>query len=287
MTLVQRAHRRDQSDGSIRALMRSDRVAAGINVRQDVHYRLFIVLHETWDFVTITVRPGLNTAKSGRVGRFRRANVAGLCVSINQEVSGVPEADRGPSQEEIALVTRAQGGDGDAFSKLVRLYQRRAVAVAYRLLGSSDDAQDVSQDAFVRAYRNLGQLEDPARFGGWLMRTVCNLSLNYRRSRTLRLATSLDESVTTSDGWRDPATGGRVAVTSGSEVGSSSVELQGAIGAAIEQLPDKQRLALILFSVEGMAQKQVAEVLGCSVELVKWNVFQARKTLKELLAGYL
>jgi len=66
-----------------------------------------------------------------------------------------------------------------------------------------------------------------------------------------------------------------------------SGELGGAVGEAIGRLPEKQRLALILFSIEGLPQKEVAEILECSVELVKWNVFQARKTLRKTLAGYL
>jgi len=208
-------------------------------------------------------------------------------VSTTQEVDNVPDAERGPTPENIELVRKAQSGDDEAFASLVRLYHRRAIAVAYRLLGNAEDAADVSQDAFVRAYRSLGQLEDPTRFGGWLMRTVCNLSLNYRRSRKLRLTASLDDTITTSDNWRDPQTGRRVRGADDPGDVASPVELQGAIGKAIGQLPDKQRLALILFSVEGMPQKEVAEVLECSVELVKWNVFQARKKLKESLAVYL
>lgn len=185
------------------------------------------------------------------------------------------------------MVLRARAGDDDAFCELVRLHHKKAIAVAYRLLGKKEDAEDVSQDAFAKAYRNLGQLEDPARFGGWLMRTVCNLALNYRRGRKLRMTASFDESLAGADDWRDPATGHRTEESDQKLGTSDAMALRGAIGDAIEQLPDKQRLALILFSVEGLPQKQVAEVLECSVELVKWNVFQARKKLKELLADYL
>lgn len=186
---------------------------------------------------------------------------------------------------EQALVCRAQGGDTEAFGELVRIYRRRAVSVAYRLLGNVEDASDASQDAFVRAYRSLSQLDDAARFGGWLMRTVCNCALNFRRSRKLRAVASLDDTPLAAEEVRDPHTGQRLSGNAGET--PLSAELHGAVGEAIEQLPEKQRLALILFSVEGMPQKQVAEVLDCSVELVKWNVFQARKKLKEMLAEYL
>jgi RNA polymerase sigma-70 factor, ECF subfamily len=185
---------------------------------------------------------------------------------------------------EVDLVCRAKAQDTQAFGELVRRYQRRAVSVAYRLVGNSADASDVSQDAFVRAYRSLDQLEDPARFGPWLMRVVSNLSLNFRRSRATRPASSLDDSLLDGVDFQKPRGGLRLAA---SDEDSQAAELDGAVSKALEQLPDQQRLALILFSVEGVPQKEVAEILECSVELVKWNVFQARKKLKELLAGLL
>ena len=188
---------------------------------------------------------------------------------------------------EMNLVRRAQGGDADAFADLVRLYQRRAVSVAYRLVGNVEDASDVSQDAFVRAFRCLDQLDDPARFGPWLMRIVSNQSLNFRRSRSSRAAASLDDMIGDPGEARRPATGMKLATDEGDETGPLPVELHDEISQALATLPDKQRLALVLFSVEGMPQKEVAEVLECSIELVKWNVFQARKKLKDLLQEYL
>lgn len=187
---------------------------------------------------------------------------------------------------QVELVRRATDGDREAFGRLVRIYQRRAVSLAYRLLGNSEDASDVAQDAFVRAYKSLNQLADASRFGPWLMRTVSNLSLNYRRMRATRASGSLDDGVEAVAELRNPATGMKL-VGGVTHPGGQKAELQAAIGSAIEQLPEKQRLALILFSVEGVPQKEVAEILGCTVELVKWNVFQARKKLKGFLADYL
>ena len=188
---------------------------------------------------------------------------------------------------EQGEVRRAQAGDAEAFAGLVRSYQRRAVSVAYRLVGNVEDASDVSQDAFVRAFRCLDQLEDPARFGAWLMRIVSNQALNFRRWRSNRAAASLDDIVMDPAEGRRPATGTKLASEADDSACSSPVELHDAISEALATLPDKQRLSLILFSVEGMPQKEVAEVLECSVELVKWNVFQARKKLKDLLEVHL
>ena len=188
---------------------------------------------------------------------------------------------------EVDLVRRAQAGDSAAFGSLVRSYQRRAVSLAYRLLGNAADAADVSQDAFVRAYRNLAQLDDPGRFGAWLMRVVSNLSLNYRRSRATRAASSLDDALEVGAEIRRPTTQQRLSLRTGDGDQTPTEELHESVSRALERLPDKQRLALILFSVEGLPQKEVADILECSVELVKWNVFQARNKLKEMLAEHL
>ena len=190
-------------------------------------------------------------------------------------------------REGTELVRRAVAGDTQAFAELVRRYQRRAVSVAYRLLGNIEDAGDVSQDAFVRAYDNLSQLTDPSRFAAWLMKIVSNLSLNYRRARSTRSATSLDDAALANVERRDPRTNLRVSTGRDEDDAALPTELHEAVTSALDQLPEKQRLALVLFSVEGLPQKEVAEVLDCSVELVKWNVFQARKKLKEALEAWL
>ncbi len=198
---------------------------------------------------------------------------------------GQPEGSSTNVPSDELLIEQVLGGDDTAFGALVRRYQRQAVAVSYRLLGRADDAADVVQDAFIRAHRNLATLEQRARFGPWLMRIVSNLSLNYRRQRK-RSTAALDDVVEEPGGLRR-ADGDVFVAAVGPEGGLISEELREAIGRAVNALPDKQRLALVLSSVEGMPQKDVAEVLGCSVELVKWNVFQARKTLRIQLASYL
>ena len=215
------------------------------------------------------------------------ANPADRGVSTCEEPSDLATESTVTESSEVALVRRAQRGDADAFGELVRQYQRRAASLAFRLVSNSSDAADVTQDAFVRAYRSLGQLEDPARFGGWLLRIVGNLSLNFRRARASRPAGSLDDAMEGGADFRRPTTGQSLRIERDTGEGPLPTELHGAVSRALETLPDKQRLALILFSVEGLPQKEVADILDCSVELVKWNVFQARQKLKDLLAEHL
>lgn len=185
---------------------------------------------------------------------------------------------------DAELVAQVLAGDTDAFGRLIAPYERAAVSTAYRLLGNSDDARDVVQEAFLRAYRSLARLQDPTRFGPWLLRIVSNLSLNARRSRKSASFT-LDEA----RGTEGATTGeGEPVVTALSpDHHAESRELQQALDAALARLPEKQRMALVLFTIEGWAQKDIAELLECSLETVKWNVFQARKRLKEMLGELL
>ncbi len=208
----------------------------------------------------------------------------------NQEASrkqGPPTA--GPTDGQ--LVATCLSGNRKAFDELIRRYQRQAVAVSYRLLGNSQDSLEVTQDAFLKAFTSLDTLQKPEAFGGWLMRIVSNLSLNYRRSRKTRTAVPLAEVLAPQTGESTEAHGGGsewMSSGAGDPVrGLEGKELGAKLKQALAQLPEKQRLAIVMFTIDEMPQKEVAEALGCSVEAVKWHVFQGRKKLKEILKEHL
>lgn len=229
----------------------------------------------------------------GRAGYCNRAPRAGLTVGgralSSEQVSSV-EAPRptGTPPTDEALVRRAVAGEGAAFDALVERYQRRATSVSYRLLGNLHDALEVCQEAFIRAYRGLHTLEDAGRFGPWLLRIVTNLSLNFRRARGSGVRkVSFEDCIVNEDQSRDelisdaPYSEDRPGAT------LAAAELSARVQAAINELPDQQRTALVLFSIEQLPQKDVASIMGCSVEAVKWHVFQARKKLKDMLGDHL
>ena len=186
------------------------------------------------------------------------------------------------------LVRAALAGEEPAFEQLVERYQRRATSLAYRLLGNLHDALEVCQEAFIRAYRNLDTLENQERFGAWFLRIVSNLSLNYRRSRASGVPKISFEDCIFSDGQSSDelvSTGEADETHPGATLIAS--ELADAVQAAIAELPEQQRLALVLFSIEQLPQKEVASIMNCSVEAVKWHVFQARKKLRVSLAEHM
>src|SRR5438552_76537 len=198
-----------------------------------------------------------------------------------------PRATDLPSDGQ--LVRRAVKGQKDAFDELIRRYQRQAVAVSYRLLGNTNDALEVTQDAFLKAFTSLKTLEQPESFRGWLMRIVSNLSLNYRRSRKTRSQLPLDEILGPEDAKQAGSSGTSEWMARDVDPMHrlASKEMGIRLQEALSQLPEKQRAALVLFTIEQLPQKEVAQTLQCSVEAVKWHVFQGRKKLKELLKDYL
>lgn len=186
------------------------------------------------------------------------------------------------------LVLKSLAGNRQSFDELIVRYQRQAVAVSYRLLGNSHDALEVTQDAFLKAYGSLSTLQKPDAFGGWLMRIVSNLSLNYRRSRKLRSQLPLDDCLGPTESRQTDSSGSEWMARDGDPAHRlESQEMGQKLKEALQQLPEKQRLAIVMFTIEELPQKQVAEALGCSVEAIKWHVFQGRKKLKELMKEYL
>lgn len=159
------------------------------------------------------------------------------------------------------------------------------MAVALRMLGNVDDSMEVAQEAFIKAYQGLKKLKEPGSFAAWLMRIVTNQSLNYRRARAGRrrlLVTEYYDSQTDQqDGsLLDQAPSGEPTPVEKLAADELSEQLQ----QGIEELPENLRTALVLFSVGKLPQKEVADIMGCSVQTVKWNVFEARKRLRKYLA---
>ncbi len=191
-----------------------------------------------------------------------------------------------PSVSDGDLVRATIQGDRRAFDALVSRHQKLASQVAFRLLGNSDDADEVVQESFCRAFGKLKDITDPQKFGGWLMRIVSNQALNFRRNRALRQMVRLADLGNPDDSDRpEPALADKTAlapdeVAAGHELGERIREV-------LAKLPEKQRLALVLFSMEKLPQKEISEMLGISVEAVKWHVFTARKKLKHELREYL
>ena len=173
------------------------------------------------------------------------------------------------------LVKASQAGDRGAFDELMRLYQRRAMQVAVRMLGNADEAAEAVQSGFVKAYLSIKKLREPKRFEAWFFRIITNTAISQRRAAKYRA-----EKIKIAGDCGSK----KVFSPEEREVGE---ELKEAIPRAMLKLSKKEAEAIALFGIEDLPREKVAEIMGCSAEAVKWHVFKARQKLKVLLKEYL
>ena len=182
------------------------------------------------------------------------------------------------AERDARLVERLKAGDTKALDELFRLHRDAAYGVAFRLVGNRDDALDVVQEAFIHVMRGIETFRGQSSFRTWLYRIVTHASLDYRRWRAVRAMGSLD-----ADAAPEPAANRPSQQTPDQEAQDN--DLRKAIEKALENVSEKNRAALVLYAIEGMAYKDIAEVLGISVGTVMSRIFNARARLKELLAS--
>jgi RNA polymerase sigma-70 factor (ECF subfamily) len=180
-----------------------------------------------------------------------------------------PDDEADPRAAERELVEACQRGEREAFDQLVVRYQRDIYRLCYRYVNNHEDANDLAQEVFLKAWRGMGRFRGESSFSTWLYRIAVNACLNFRAAR--RPATQeLPEALP------DPRMGaaGRV----------ESEEQARRVRAAVGRLPEKQRATLILKVYHDLTHEEVAQTLGSSVGTVKANLFHALGNLRRLVA---
>jgi RNA polymerase sigma-70 factor, ECF subfamily len=185
--------------------------------------------------------------------------------------------------EELALVHAAKGGDLEAFSQLVTRYDRNIFRIAQHITHNEEDAQDVVQDAFLKAYTNLAQFQENSKFYTWLVRIAVNEALMKLRKRRNDRTVSLDEDVETEEGSM-PREVADWSPNPEQLYGQS--ELGDILKKTIQGLPPGFRTVFVLRDVEGLSTEETAEMLDLSVPAVKSRLLRARLQLRERLARY-
>ncbi len=191
----------------------------------------------------------------------------------------VPPEER---DDDGALVERAKGGNQDAFAALVRRHQDRAFAVAYRLVRQREDALDIAQEAFVRAYQSLAGFKGEARFSTWLHRIVVNLALDHLRRQHHHEAGEYKDAQALEEAAHQV-----VAPTPNPEQAAQAMEVRGRIQAGLAALPAEQRTALVLREIEGMSYKEIARAMRCSIGTVMSRLHYARRKMQAALRPHL
>lgn len=185
----------------------------------------------------------------------------------------VREAEAG---EAPRFLDRLQAGDAAAFEDLVITYQHRVFGVALRMLGNAAEAQEVAQEAFVRAHRGLGDFRGDAKLSTWLYAITSRLCLTRLGSGERRLARQGEEALLRlADGAPRP------------DAALERSELEAALQRAIAELPEDRRIVVVLRDLEGLSYEEIAQVLDLELGTVRSRLHRARADLKDKLERFL
>jgi RNA polymerase sigma-70 factor, ECF subfamily len=176
------------------------------------------------------------------------------------------------------LVARSIGGDLDSFNQLVLRWERPIYALAYRVIGREEDARDVCQEAFLRAFRALGGFKGQAKFSSWLYRITLNLCRDWIRRQRRQPIAQAPEGVDLLDLATDSTP------TESIEDLVARREMSRAVQRAMATLPEEQRTAIILKEYHGLTFQEIADLLDCPLSTVKTRLYQGLSVLRRHLS---
>jgi RNA polymerase sigma-70 factor (ECF subfamily) len=186
--------------------------------------------------------------------------------------------DDSMTRTDEELVAAATAGDLESFNELVSRWERPIFALAFRTLGREEEARDVVQEAFLRAYRGLRAFKGEAKFSSWLYRITLNLCRDWMRRQRRTPVVAVPEGV-------DPleVADREAAPTESVEDLVARREMSRAVSAAMAELPDEQRTAILLKEYHGLTFQEIADMLGCPLSTVKTRLYQGLSVLRRRL----
>lgn len=184
-------------------------------------------------------------------------------------------------EADLELLRAVLDGDTTAYRGLVEKYQGRVYAMVYGMLRNREDARDVTQEAFVKAYNNLDRFRLESSFYTWLYRIAMNLAIDLTRKRKRRKQTSFDEAIAARDEDGDML---EAHTEDSPRKTLERKQLYARIMGALETLPDDQRQVVLLRELEGLSYKEIAEIIDIPEGTVMSRLFYARKKLQKILA---
>lgn len=179
---------------------------------------------------------------------------------------------------EEDLITRSQNGDIDAFEELVAKYERKVYAIAYRFMGNPEDAGDLTQEAFLKAYQSIKSFRQEASFSTWICRIVSNVCRDQLRKNKRQSQNSLDEDVWLEEGTVQKQLKDQRPTPD--EVYESK-ELKEYLQGLINNLNPEYKMVVILRDIQGYSYEEIAQILDCSLGTVKSRLNRARKALRD------
>ena len=188
------------------------------------------------------------------------------------------------SPDETVLVQRARRGDLEAYDELVQRYQERIYATVYHMTSNHEDANDLAQESFIKAFQALKSFKGGSSFYTWLYRIAVNKTINFLKQRKNRIHMSLNDLDFNAE--HDPDLVALISdKTPRREAGLT--ELQEKLNTALMKLSEPHRLVVILHDVQGLSHEEIAKVMGCNIGTVRSRLFYARQQLQAWLSEYL
>jgi len=184
---------------------------------------------------------------------------------------------------DLDLVHRSQAGDSAAYEELVRRYHGKIYGLIYSMTSSREDAEDLAQEVFVKAWKALGHFREQAGFYTWIYRIALNCTINFRKKRNRRQTVTFDEfdpDIKTAESYREFSSKGSVLRK------MSLGEFQEKMNGALLKLSEKHRAVVIMHDVQGMPHAEIAKVVRCSEGTVRSRLFYAHKQLQAELAEF-
>lgn len=210
-------------------------------------------------------------------------------MSVSKSVDNAIPLEAAGSAEQAAdsdqvLVQRVQDGDVSAFDHLVRKYRERLFGIIYNLTSNREDAADLTQEAFIKAFSSINRFKGKSAFFTWLYRIGVNTALSHLKRNRYRRFFSLEN-------IQDEGSNAQVLETLAakhkSEKGALLSELQEKLNEAMQKLSPKHRTVVVLFEIEGLSHQEIADVAGCSVGTVRSRLHYAKQQLQADLKHFL
>lgn len=195
-----------------------------------------------------------------------------------------PSASVAPPPDEGVLVKRARQGDLGAYDELVRRYQERIYATVYHMTSNHEDANDLAQEAFIKAYQALKSFKGGSSFYTWVYRIAVNKTINFLKQRKNKAHLSLDDLDFNAE--HDPDLVALISEkTPRREI--NLTELHEKLNEAMQKLSEPHRLVVTLHDVQGLSHEEIAEIMDCNIGTVRSRLFYARQQLQAYLSDYL
>jgi RNA polymerase sigma factor (sigma-70 family) len=203
---------------------------------------------------------------------------------IMAEPTAMPDASEPIETPESELVHRARGGDLSAYDALVKRYQERIYATVYHMTANHEDANDLAQESFIKAYSALKSFKGGSSFYTWLYRIAVNKTINFLKQRKNKYHLSLNDIDFNAE--NDPDLVALVSDKTPFRDANLS-ELQKKLNEALLKLSEPHRMVVVLHDVQGQSHDEIAEVMGCNIGTVRSRLFYARQQMQNYLAEYI